>query len=146
MKDEEAECVVTRLGEANFDRIKSVTGFLNGIIKRVKLDGPDRGSGKVDMLSRSVRHRLDDLIDDVSAAGRGWGLWRRAGAASCVGAALCHRRPAPRGTGGAGPAQRSGQRCPTGPACKLFSGVGAPPRRAPPCPAPVPRAAPAAQD
>ena len=37
-----------------------------GIIKRVKLDGPDRGTGKVDMLPRSVRHRIDDLVDDVS--------------------------------------------------------------------------------
>lgn len=44
----------------------SATVYLQGIIKRVKLDGPDRGSGKVDMLPRSVRHRIDDLIDDVS--------------------------------------------------------------------------------
>lgn len=39
-----------------------------GIIKRVRLDGPDRGAGKVDMLPRSVRHRIEDAIDDVSAA------------------------------------------------------------------------------
>lgn len=38
-----------------------------GIIKRVRLDGPDRGAGKVDMLPRSVRHRIEDAIDDVSA-------------------------------------------------------------------------------
>lgn len=63
--------MVTRLAEANFDRIKSVNGFVNGIIKRVKLDGPDRGgAGKVDMLPRTVRHRLEDLIHDVSAVPR----------------------------------------------------------------------------
>lgn len=64
LNDEEADCVVTRLGEASFDRIKNVSGFVNGIIKRVRLDGPDRGAGKVDMLPRTLRHQLDDLIYD----------------------------------------------------------------------------------
>ena len=52
-------------------RIRNPNGFLAGIIKRVRLDGPDRGAGKVDMLPRAVRHRLEDVIDDVSRGGVG---------------------------------------------------------------------------
>ncbi|PSC68731.1 Long-chain-fatty-acid-ligase 15 isoform A [Micractinium conductrix] len=64
MNDDEAGCVVDRLAEANLDRIRNINGFMAGIIKRVRLDGPDRGAGKVDMLPRSVRHRIEDAIDD----------------------------------------------------------------------------------
>lgn len=64
LSDEEAGCVVDRLTEANLDRIRNINGFMAGIIKRVRLDGPDRGAGKVDMLPRSVRHRIEDAIDD----------------------------------------------------------------------------------
>jgi hypothetical protein len=32
----------------------------------VKEDGPDGGHVNMDILSRSVRHRLRDLMDDVS--------------------------------------------------------------------------------
>lgn len=40
--------------------------LLQGIIRRVKEDGPDRGdSVNFDLLSRSVRHRVRDLMDDV---------------------------------------------------------------------------------
>lgn len=39
---------------------------LQGIIRRVKEDGPDGGHVNMDILSRSVRHRLRDLMDDVS--------------------------------------------------------------------------------
>lgn len=56
-------------------RIRNPNGFLAGIIKRVRLDGPDRGAGKVDMLPRSVRHRLEDVIAEVGGVG-GWvGGW-----------------------------------------------------------------------
>ena len=48
-------------------RIRNPHGVMAGIIKRVRLDGPDRGAGKIDMLPRAVRHRLEDVIDDVGA-------------------------------------------------------------------------------
>lgn len=38
---------------------------MQGIIRRMEEDGPDRGGANLDILSRSVRHRLRDLIDDV---------------------------------------------------------------------------------
>ena len=48
--------------------IRNPNGFVSGIIKRVRLDGPDRpegGGGKVDMLARAVRLRIEDAIDEV---------------------------------------------------------------------------------
>ncbi|KAK2078351.1 hypothetical protein QBZ16_003191 [Prototheca wickerhamii] len=61
--EEGAQCVVQRFSEADFSRIKSVTGFLKGIIRRVRLDGPDRGESNMDSLPRAVRHSLEDLIE-----------------------------------------------------------------------------------
>lgn len=63
--EESALCVVQRFSESDFSRIKSIPGFLRGIIRRVRQDGPDRGEGKVDSLPRSVRHQLEDLFEDV---------------------------------------------------------------------------------
>lgn len=57
--------MVQRFSEADFSRIKSVTGFLKGIIRRVRLDGPDRGESNMDSLPRAVRHSLEDLIEAV---------------------------------------------------------------------------------
>lgn len=37
-----------------------------GIIRRVKQDGPDRSGGDLKSLPRAIRHKLQDLIDDVS--------------------------------------------------------------------------------
>jgi len=54
-------------------RIRNPNGFIAGIIKRVRLDGPDRGAGKIDMLPRAVRHRIEDIIDDVRKRGGGGG-------------------------------------------------------------------------
>lgn len=34
-----------------------------GIIRRIQQDGPDKGSGDLDILPRPVRHKLKDLID-----------------------------------------------------------------------------------
>jgi hypothetical protein len=45
MPEDEADCVVSRLAESNFDRVKNINGFLSGIIRRVKIDGPDRCVG-----------------------------------------------------------------------------------------------------
>ena len=67
MTEGEAECAVQRFSEANFSRISNKSGFFMGIIRRVKEDGPDKGSGDLDILPRPVRYRLRDLLDDVSA-------------------------------------------------------------------------------
>ena len=66
MAEGEAECAVQRFSEANFSRISNKSGFFMGIIRRVKEDGPDKGSGDLDILPRPVRYRLRDLLDDVS--------------------------------------------------------------------------------
>lgn len=69
LSDELAECAVQRFSEANFSRISNKNGFLMGIIRRVKQDGPDRGGGgDIDSLPRSVRYKLLDLVDDVRIA------------------------------------------------------------------------------
>ncbi len=68
MAEGEAECAVQRFSEANFSRISNKSGFFMGIIRRVKEDGPDKGSGDLDILPRPVRYRLRDLLDDVSAS------------------------------------------------------------------------------
>ena len=56
-----------RFSEANFTRINNKNGFFMGIIRRIKTDGPDQGGADLDSLPRSVRHKLQDLIDDVSS-------------------------------------------------------------------------------
>jgi hypothetical protein len=38
---------------------------MQGIIRRVQEDGPDRGNVDLDILPRSVRYRLRDIMDDV---------------------------------------------------------------------------------
>ncbi len=66
LSDELAECAIQRFSEANFSRINNKNGFLMGIIRRVKTDGPDRNSGDLESLPRPLRYKLQDLIDDVS--------------------------------------------------------------------------------
>lgn len=39
--------------------------LVQGIIRRVQEDGPDRGNVDLDILPRSVRYRLRDVMDDV---------------------------------------------------------------------------------
>ena len=56
-----------RFSEANFSRITNKDGFFMGIIRRVKQDGPDRSGGDLKSLPRPIRHKLLDLIDDVSS-------------------------------------------------------------------------------
>ena len=68
MDPELAACAVNRFAEANFSRINNRSGFLMGIIRRVKEDGVDAGSGDLNDLPSSVRHRLRDLFDDVRFA------------------------------------------------------------------------------
>lgn len=63
--EELAENVIQRFSEANFSRINNKSGFLMGIIRRIQQDGPDKGSGDLDILPRPVRHKLKDLIDGV---------------------------------------------------------------------------------
>ncbi|KFM23197.1 Long-chain-fatty-acid-CoA ligase FadD15 [Auxenochlorella protothecoides] len=60
--EEGALCVVQRLSESDFSRVHSIGGFVSGIIRRVRQDGPDRGNGQIDILPRSVRRRVEDLI------------------------------------------------------------------------------------
>lgn len=61
--EELAENVIQRFSEANFSRINNKSGFLMGIIRRIQQDGPDKGSGDLDVLPRPIRHKLKDLID-----------------------------------------------------------------------------------
>lgn len=63
--EEGALCVVQRLSESDFSRVHSIGGFVSGIIRRVRQDGPDRGNGQIDILPRSVRRRVEDLIAQV---------------------------------------------------------------------------------
>lgn len=66
LSDELADCAVQRFSEANFSRIGNKNGFLMGIIRRVKIDGPDRNTGgDLDSLPRSVRYKLLDLVDEA---------------------------------------------------------------------------------
>ncbi len=44
----------------------SILIYLQGIIRRVQEDGPGRGNVDLDILPRSVRNRLKDIIEDVS--------------------------------------------------------------------------------
>ncbi|CAL5224723.1 g7455 [Coccomyxa viridis] len=62
--DDAALAAVDRFAEANFGRITNKSGFLMGIIRRVQEDGPARGNVDLDILPRSVRYRLKDVIDD----------------------------------------------------------------------------------
>ena len=41
--------------------------LVQGIIRRVQEDGPDRGNVDLDILPRSVRYKLRDIMDDVRA-------------------------------------------------------------------------------
>ncbi|BDA47365.1 probable heterogeneous nuclear ribonucleoprotein Q at N-terminal half [Coccomyxa sp. Obi] len=62
--DDAATNAVERFAEANFSRINNKNGFLMGIIRRVQEDGPDRGNVDLDILPRSVRYKLRDIMDD----------------------------------------------------------------------------------
>ena len=42
---------------------------VQGIIRRVQEDGPDRNNVDLDILPRSVRYRLRDVMDDVRPLG-----------------------------------------------------------------------------
>ena len=66
LSDDLADCAVQRFSEANFGKINNKNGFLMGIIRRVKADGPDRSGGDLDSLSRPIRYKLHDLIDEVN--------------------------------------------------------------------------------
>ena len=45
--------------------------MLQGIIRRVQEDGPNRGNVDLDILPRSVRYRLKDVIDEARACHAG---------------------------------------------------------------------------
>ncbi|KAK9836169.1 hypothetical protein WJX81_006506 [Elliptochloris bilobata] len=64
LTDDQADQAVERFCEANFARISNKSGFLMGIIRRVQEDGPGGGNVDLDILPRSVRYRLRDLLDD----------------------------------------------------------------------------------
>lgn len=56
---------MNRFAEANFARINNKAGFLMGIIRRVKEDGPDGGGADLKILPRSVEHAIRGLMDEV---------------------------------------------------------------------------------
>ena len=64
MSDEEAGSVITRLEDIDASRIRNMNGFVAGIIRRVKSDGPDRGEITLESLPRAVREKLQDLVED----------------------------------------------------------------------------------
>lgn len=66
MRPEEAACVLQRISESDMSRVRNISGFVGGIIRRVKTDGPDKGEAKLDLLPKSVQRALDDLVADVS--------------------------------------------------------------------------------
>lgn len=66
LQPELADAAMARFSEANFSRVSNKSGFLMGIIRSVQRDGPEGGSDGFDLLPRAVRHRMDDLIADVS--------------------------------------------------------------------------------
>lgn len=61
---DEALCVIQRLKDSDLDRVRSMSGFVKGIIRRVRQDGPDKGEAKIESLPRAVQRLLDDLIAD----------------------------------------------------------------------------------
>ncbi len=65
LSDDLAECVISRFAEANFARINNKAGFLMGIIRRVREDGPDGGGADLKILPRSVEHAIRGLMDEV---------------------------------------------------------------------------------
>ena len=65
LSEDLAECVMSRFAEANFARINNKAGFLMGIIRRVKEDGPDGGGADLKILPRSVEHAIRALMDEV---------------------------------------------------------------------------------
>ena len=60
---------MNRFAEANFARINNKAGFLMGIIRRVKEDGPDGGGADLKVLPRSVEHAIRSLMDEVCHMG-----------------------------------------------------------------------------
>lgn len=65
LSDEKACCVLERMAEANLDKVHSINGFINGIVRRVQEAGTQEGPGDLTKLPRKVRHRLEDLIAEV---------------------------------------------------------------------------------
>jgi len=64
MPADEAVCVVTRLRDSDLKKVRNMNGFVAGIIRRVRQDGPDRGEGQIDTLPKPVQNLLEDLMDD----------------------------------------------------------------------------------
>ncbi len=48
-----------------FSHVLMLHSLVQGIIRRVQEDGPDRGNVDLDILPRSVRYKLRDIMDDV---------------------------------------------------------------------------------
>ena len=58
---------VESFAKSDFRRVHNKPAFLNGIIRRVKIEGPDRThrSSDLDRMPRDVRHKLLDLLEKV---------------------------------------------------------------------------------
>ena len=63
----DAMSAVESFAKSDFRRVHNKPAFLNGIIRRVKIEGPDRThrSSDLDRMSRDVRHKLLDLLEKV---------------------------------------------------------------------------------
>ena len=59
-----ASNVVQRLTESNLDRIRNFNSFTMSIMKRIKEEGPDLGSGNIANLAPRVEDAVRDLVAD----------------------------------------------------------------------------------
>lgn len=66
LKEEEAVYVVERVDALELDRVRNMSGFIRGIIRRVKTDGTEAdGPGDLSLLGPDIQKQLEDLIDEV---------------------------------------------------------------------------------
>jgi len=66
LKDEEALYVVERIDALELDRVRNMSGFIKGIIRRVKTDGMEAdGPGDLSLLGPDIQKQFEDLIDEV---------------------------------------------------------------------------------
>ena len=64
-------CLRLSAGITQYRRADCFLLPLQGIIRRVQEDGPNRGNVDLDILPRSVRYRLKDVIDEARACHAG---------------------------------------------------------------------------
>ena len=65
MKEEEAIYVVESASTVDYSKIKNISGFLGGIIRRVKEDGIDGEGITLESLGPSIQGQIESLIEEV---------------------------------------------------------------------------------